>query len=62
MNFTSVLSFIIIFNPVDKSNTENSKFLVVSIFVKTSKKVLNLATLLFDPSYLPPYCVNSFFE
>ena len=35
-----------------KNNIENSKLLVFSNFVETSKKVFNLLTLLFDP---PPF-------
>ena len=45
-----------------KGNTENSKLLVFSNFVETSKKVFNLITLLFDPPSLPPFGVTSFFE
>ena len=45
-----------------KINTENSKLSVFCNFLETSKKVLNLVTLLFDPPSLYPFCVTSFFE
>ena len=45
-----------------RSNTENSKLLVFSNFVETSKKVLSLVARLFDLLSLPPFYVTLFFE
>ena len=60
--YTSLAFHYNLFNPVDKSNTGNSKFLVFLTFVKTSKKVLSLVTPFFDLPSLPPFCVTSCFE